>query len=162
MALKSTDPGPRMWSCPTISSTFLGLILSANGALGLFMFNGSTYYTLLVSGKPRHWTGSESIGSAENDDSRHLNSKSEYRNPKQIQSINVPMLKTNAPSSIRETERRTVPFCSFGFWSFDIVSNFGFRDSNFLFIRATTPAPLNGVPSKPRWFFYFFIHLLRK
>jgi hypothetical protein len=75
--------------------------------------------------------GSESIGSAENDDTRCLNSKSEYRNPKQIQSSNVPMTETNTPSCSLESECCTVQFWSFGFWSFHIVSNFGFWDSNF-------------------------------
>ena len=38
---------------------------------------------------------SESIGYDMNDDTRSLNSKSEYRNPKQIQSNNVPITETN-------------------------------------------------------------------
>jgi len=103
------------------------------------MFNGSTYYTLLVSGKPRHWTGSESIGSAENDDSRHLNSKSEYRNPKQIQSPNVPMLETNTliAVSILNVAQYSFGHLDFGHlilvsvFSFGEGDNFGFRDSDF-------------------------------
>jgi len=78
-----------------------------------------------------HRARSGIFGYTENDDTSCLNSKSEYRNPKQIQNYNVPMSETNTPSSSFETECRTVQFRSFGFWSFAIVSNFGFRYSNF-------------------------------
>ena len=61
------------------------------------------------------------MSSAENDETRRLNSKYEYRNPKQIQSYNVLMTKTNTPSCILETKCRTIQFRSFGFWSFDIA-----------------------------------------
>ncbi len=55
------------------------------------------------------------------------------------------MFKTNTPSSMLENERRTGPFRSFGFWSFDIVADFEIRI--FMFFRETTPAPLKGVAS---------------
>ena len=61
------------------------------------------------------------MSSAENDETRRLNSKYEYRNPKQIQSYNVLMTETNTPSCILETKCRTIQFRSFGFWPFDIA-----------------------------------------
>jgi len=59
------------------------------------------------------------------------NSKSEYRNPKQIQILNFLMTKTIFAQIFRL-------FGSFEFWSFDIVSEFGFRASDlksFHFMR---------------------------
>jgi len=81
------------------------------------------FYFILKN--PVLWAGAEFFGSAENDDTRCLNSKSEYRNPKQIQSSNVPMTETNTQSCSLGTECRIAQFRSF-----DIVSNFGFRDSD--------------------------------
>ena len=50
------------------------------------------------------WAGSKTIGYAENDDAAFINSKSEYRNPKQIQNHNVPMIETNTSNYIFQTE----------------------------------------------------------
>jgi hypothetical protein len=60
------------------------------------------------------------------------NPKSEYRNPKQIPSPNVPMTKTSNPDGACGLQRCATGFGSFGFWSFDIVSSFGFRASNLV------------------------------
>jgi hypothetical protein len=55
------------------------------------------------------------------------NPKFEYRNPKQIRSPNVPMTETTYLNSAYGLESCAKQFGSFGFWSFDIVSSFGFR-----------------------------------
>ena len=56
--------------------------------------------------------------------------KFEYRNPKQIRSPNVPMTETTYANSAYGLGSCATQFGSFGFWSFDIVSSFGFRASN--------------------------------
>ena len=90
----------------------------------------------------------ELSGYAENIDTRCLNSKSESRNSKQIRNSNVLMSETNTPSCIIGTEPRMVQFRSFGFRSFDIVSNFGFRDSFFCLWSDTYRTPM-GIVLKP-------------
>jgi hypothetical protein len=63
------------------------------------------------------------------------NPKSEYRNPKQTQrQINLKSGKSKTPNA----KEACLEF--YIFWSFDIVSNFGFRASNFLFL-----APLRAM-----------------
>ena len=57
------------------------------------------------------------------------NSKSEYRNSKQIQISNVPMTKTISTSKCLTS----LLFGSFEFLSFDIVPDFGFRASGLKF-----------------------------
>src|SRR5216684_59312 len=57
------------------------------------------------------------------------NPKFEYRNPKQTQrQINLKSRKSKTPNP-----KEACLEC-FIFWSFEIVSNFGFRASNFLFL----------------------------
>jgi len=57
------------------------------------------------------------------------NPKSEYRNPKQTQrQINLKSGKSKTP----KLKEDCLEF--YLFWSFEIVSNFGFRASNFLFL----------------------------
>ncbi|OHB73228.1 MAG: hypothetical protein A2Z25_03290 [Planctomycetes bacterium RBG_16_55_9] len=56
------------------------------------------------------------------------NQKFEIRNPKQIRNSNIPM--TKIPMVIGIAQRRE-PFGTFEFLSFDIVSKFGFRASDF-------------------------------
>jgi len=53
------------------------------------------------------------------------NPKSEIRNPKQIQMTEAQMTETLAPVGRRVLD--------FGFWSFVLVSDFGFRILNFGF-----------------------------
>ena len=57
------------------------------------------------------------------------NPKSEYRNPKQTQS-QINLNRENPKHRIRK--EACLEF--YLFWSFEIVSNFGFRASNFLFL----------------------------
>jgi len=57
-----------------------------------------------------------------------LNPKSEYRNPKQILRLGRIRLQRR----IRMFQFLKLP--GFEFWSFDIVSNFGFRASNLISI----------------------------
>ena len=109
-----------------------------------------------------------------------LISKSEYRNPKQIQNSNVPILETNTPICILEAESRIVQFRSFGFWSFDIAlrppvvkisvynrplwvvslsNHFEFRISRFVFyiLLSDTPHTPMGCCLKATlwaWFLY--------
>src|SRR6266568_2614080 len=57
------------------------------------------------------------------------NPKSEYRNPKQTRrQINLKSGKSKTPNP----KEACLEF--YTFWSFEIVSNFGFRASNFLFL----------------------------
>jgi len=63
------------------------------------------------------------------------NSKSEYRNPKQTQKeIKLKLGKSKTPNP------KEACLELFLFWSFEIVSNFGFRASNFfgVFARVTS------------------------
>ena len=62
------------------------------------------------------------------------NPKSEYRNPKQTQiQINLKSGKSKTPNP----KEACLEF--YIFWSFEIVSNFGFRASNFLFLASLRP-----------------------
>ena len=57
--------------------------------------------------------------------------KSEYRNPKQTQrQIDLKLGKSETPNP----KEACLEF--YKLWSFEIVSNFGFRASNFLFLAA--------------------------
>jgi hypothetical protein len=69
--------------------------------------------------------------------------------PKQIQISNVQMTETNPLHWNLENECRTTQFGSFGFWSFDIVSDFVFRASNFRFYGEASHTLLWGASSKP-------------
>src|SRR4029077_3541678 len=73
--------------------------------------------------------------SRSNRSSRKTNPKSEYRNPKQTQrQINLKSGKSKTPNH----QEACLEFYTFR--SFEIVSNFGFRASNFLFL-----APLREI-----------------
>ena len=59
------------------------------------------------------------------------------------------MTETNPLRCNLENECRTTQFGSFGFWSFDIVSDFVFRASNFRFYGEASHTLLWGASSKP-------------
>src|SRR5206468_10004099 len=67
------------------------------------------------------------------------NPKSEYRNPKQTQrQINLKSGKSKTPNP----KEACLEF--YIFWSFEIVSSFGFRASNFLFLAAFALVTVSG------------------